>query len=69
MSELSVAEHALWYGDVIAAEECLVAGAAGGLGAGVKGAVNGFACGRVEIVKAYSACHYICSEFVFVEAL
>ena len=60
MSELSVAEHALGYGDVIAAEECLIAGAACALGTGVKGAANGFACGSIERIKADGAGH-ICS--------
>ena len=60
MSELSGAEHALRYGDVIAAEECLIAGAACALGTGVKGAVNGFACGSIERIKADGAGH-ICS--------
>ena len=45
MCELSVAEHALGYSDIIAAEECLIAGAACGLGTGVNGAANGFAGG------------------------
>jgi hypothetical protein len=67
MSELSVAEHALCNGDVIAAEECLVAGAACGLGTGVNGAANGFAGGCIESIKADGAGH-ICS-FVLVEWL
>jgi hypothetical protein len=57
MSELSVAEHALWNGDVIAAEEGLVAGAACPLGTGVNGAGNAFAIGSIERVKANSAGH------------
>ncbi len=60
MSELSGAEHALGYGDVIAAEECLIAGAACGLGAGVNGAADGFAGGSIERIKADGAVH-ICS--------
>ena len=63
MSELSGAEHALCNGDVIAAEECLVAGAACGLGTGVNGAANGFACGCIERIKADGAggAGHICS--------
>ena len=57
MSELSVAEHALRVGDVIAAEECLIAGAACGLGAGVKWAADGFAGGSIERIKADGAGH------------
>ena len=60
MSELSVAEHALGYGDVIAAEECLIAGAASALGTGVKRAADGFAGGSIESIKADVAGH-ICS--------
>ena len=50
MRELGVAKHALWNGDVFATEECLVTGAAGGLGTGIKGAGNGFAVGGIEAV-------------------
>lgn len=53
MRELRVAKHALWNGDVFATEECLVTGAAGGLGTGIKGAGNGFAVGGIEAVTAY----------------
>lgn len=51
MSELSVAEHALWNRHIIATEEGLVAGAAGGLGTGIIGAANGFVIGGIEAFK------------------
>lgn len=60
MSELSGAEHALGYGDIVAAEEGLVAGAACALGTGVNGAANVFAGGCIERIKADGAGH-ICS--------
>ena len=63
MCELSGAEHALWNGDIIATEECLVAGAAGTLGTGVNRAANGFACGCSERIKTDGAGH-ICSYIV-----
>ena len=50
--ELSVAEHALGDSDVFATEECLVTGAAGGLGTGIKRAGDGFAVGGIEAVTA-----------------
>lgn len=52
MSELSVAEDALWNSDVFATEESLVAGAAGSLGTGIKGARDGFVVGGIEAVTA-----------------
>ena len=52
MSELSVAEHALGNRHIIATEEGLVAGAAGGLGTGIIGAANGFVIGGIEAFKA-----------------
>ena len=52
MSELSVAEDALWNSDVFATEESLVAGAAGSLGTGIKGAGDGFVVGGIEAVTA-----------------
>lgn len=52
MGELRVAEEALWNADIISAEKCLIAGAAGSLGAGVKWAGDGFAIGSIEAVKA-----------------
>ena len=52
MCELSVAEHALGNSDVFATEESLVAGAAGGLGTGIKRAGDGFAVGGIEAVTA-----------------
>ncbi len=66
MCELSGAEHALWNGDIIAAEECLVAGAAGTLGTGVNRAANGFACGCIERIKTAGAggAGHICSYIV-----
>jgi hypothetical protein len=60
MRELSVAEHALRNGNIVAAEESLVACAACTLGTGVNGAGNGFAIGSIERIKAYGAGH-ICS--------
>jgi hypothetical protein len=55
MSELSVAEHALGNGYIVATEECLVAGAACGLSACVNGTANVFASVRGECIKAYGA--------------
>ena len=52
MSELRVAEEALRNADIIAAEKGLIAGAAGGLGAGFKWAYNGFAIGGIKAVTA-----------------
>ena len=53
MSELSVAEQALGNRHIIATEESLVAGAAGGLGTGIIGAANGFVIGGIEAFKTY----------------
>jgi hypothetical protein len=52
MSELCAAEEAFGNADIIATEEGLVAGAAGSLGAGFKGAANGLAIGGIKAVKA-----------------
>jgi len=52
MSELSGAEEALGNRYIIATEEGLVAGAAGGLGTGIQRAANWFAIGGIEAVKA-----------------
>ena len=52
MGELRVAKHALGNSDVFATEEILVAGAAGGLGTGIKRAGDGFAVGGIEAVTA-----------------
>jgi hypothetical protein len=53
MRELRVAEHALGNSDVFATEECLVTGAAGGLGT-IKRAGDGFAVGGIKAVTADS---------------
>jgi hypothetical protein len=47
MSELCVTEEAFGNADIIATEEGLVAGAAGSLGAGFKGAANWLAIGGI----------------------
>ena len=52
MGELRVAKHALGNSDVFATEECLVTGAAGGLGTGIKRAGDGFAVGGIKAVTA-----------------
>jgi hypothetical protein len=51
MSELSGTEHALRNRHIIATEEGLVAGSAGGLGTGIIGAANWFVIGGIEAFK------------------
>jgi hypothetical protein len=51
MCEGGVAEHALWNGNVIAAEESFVASSASFLGTDIKRAGNGFAIGGIECVS------------------
>ena len=52
MSELCVAEHALWNRHIVATEEGLVAFAAGGFVARMNGAANRFVIGCIEVLKA-----------------
>ena len=51
MGKGGVAEHALWNGNVIAAEESFVASSASFLGTDIKRAGNGFAIGGIECVS------------------
>ena len=57
MCEGSVAKDALCHGDVVATKERLITGAASALGTGVERAENGFAIGRIEIIKTDGTGH------------
>ena len=68
MCELCITEHALGNSDIIATKKGLIAGAAGGLGTGMNGTANGFACGGIERIKADGTGH-VCSNTLDIEAL
>ena len=58
MSEGGVAKHALGNGDIVSTKESFITGAAGSLGTDVKGATNGFAFGRIEVIETDRAGHF-----------
>lgn len=61
MSEVSVAEDALWGGDVVGAKESLIAGSACGFSARLNGANDLFAIGSIEVVGTDVAGHVFVS--------
>lgn len=58
MSEGGVAKHTLGNRDVISTKESFITGAASSLGTDIKGAANGFAFRRIEVIKTDGAGHF-----------
>lgn len=58
MSEGGVAKHTLSNRDIVSTKESFITGAASSLGTDIKGAANGFAFGRIEVIKTDGAGHF-----------
>ena len=58
MGESSIAKHTLGNRDIVSTKESFITGAASSLGTDIKGAANGFASGRIEVIKTDGAGHF-----------